>query len=403
VRPYLSRDLFVLYKLIWERFTASQMAPARFWDTTVICEAGRTQWRTKGERLIFPGFLRIYTPDEQMQDVEVPPVSQGEELSLQRLSKEQKFTQPPARFSEASLVRKLEELDIGRPSTYAQIISTLRDRHYVEMEKRQFVPTELGYTVNDLLVSHFGNFMDSGFTARMEENLDRIASGEQEWQQVLREFSRIFYPVLDRASKEMEQVKTGKETGLTCEQCGRPLVIKFGRNGAFLACSGYPQCKYTSDFERHGNGEIHPVDNREELVKVGECPKCSSDLVIKKARNRSRFIACSNYPQCKHSEPLGTGVDCPEQGCSGELVEKGSKRGKIFYGCNRFPQCSYAVWNPPVDEPCPECESPFLVSRSTKSRGEHLACPSKSCRYWKQLDSAPAVRAGRVKKREERN
>ncbi len=387
VQPFLSRDMHRLYTLIWQRFVASQMAPARFWDTTVSIQAGRTLWRVKGERLIFDGFLKVYTPQDAQKEVDLPKLKEGDKLNLHKLDKDQKFTQPPPRYSEASLVRKLEEEGIGRPSTYAQIISTIRDRDYVRMEGRAFMPTELGYTVNDLLVAHFEKLMDIGFTARMENELDQVAEGEKDWVALLREFSSGFNPTLEKAEQEMVQVKTGKDSGLVCEQCGRPMVIKFGRHGEFLACSGYPECNRTSDFTRDENGRIQLVQAQpQELEKAGTCPKCSSDLVVKRSRSGSRFIACSSYPDCKYTQPYSTGVPCPQEGCDGELVEKSSKRGKVFYACNRYPKCTYAVWDYPVQEACPECGSPILVTKTTKARGEHLACPVKGCSYTREID-----------------
>lgn len=398
VKSYLSRDLYALYKLIWERFIASQMSAAKFWDTTVTIQADQTLWRAKGERLIFHGFLKIYTPDDAFKETELPSLQQNAKLTLHQLQKEQKFTQPPSRYTEASIVRKLEEKAIGRPSTYAQIITTLKERDYVRMENRQFVPTELGITVNELLVNHFEKIVDVGFTASMEENLDKIASGKIDWVKLLQDFKQGFYPVLEKAEKEMTKVKTGKESGLYCEKCGRPMVIKFGRTGEFLACSGYPECRNTSNFIRDKNGHIQMVDNQAgEQTKMGTCPECKGDLVLKRARKGNRFIACSNYPKCKYAMPLSTGVPCPVDGCIGELVEKSSKKGKVFYACNQYPNCSFAVWNPPVKEECPNCGSKILVYKSTKTRGEHLACPTKGCNYWKPLESSPAEKGNEEK------
>jgi DNA topoisomerase-1 len=388
VQPFLTRQQYQLYKLIWLRFMASQMAAAKFWDTTVTVQAEDTLWRAKGERLIFQGFMSLYVPEDQKKDVQLPPMSKEENLTLKKLSKEQKFTQPPHRFTEASLVRKLEDEGIGRPSTYAQIISTLRDRDYVRMEGRQFAPTELGFTVNDLLVGHFSQLMDVGFTAQMENQLDQVATGEQDWLALLRNFTHNFNPTLEKAKQEMSEVKAGIKTEVICEQCGQPMVIKFGKNGEFLACSGYPECTNTSNFTRDEQGRIQRVANTpQDQPKMGTCPQCGSDLVLKKARTGSRFIACSSYPKCKYARPFSTGVPCPQEGCSGQLVEKSSKRGKVFYACDQYPKCTYAVWDYPVQEPCPECESPILVRKNTKTRGEHLACPNKKCSFWRKIKS----------------
>ncbi|MFW6388673.1 MAG: type I DNA topoisomerase [Desulfohalobiaceae bacterium] len=385
--PYLSRDLLRLYRLIWQRFVASQMAPATFWDTVFLIRAGRTLWRSKGERLIFPGFLKVYTPEDAQKENELPKLEEGQSLNLVQLQKEQKFTQPPARFTEASLVRSLEEKGIGRPSTYAQIISTLLDREYVRQEKRQFVPTELGFTVSDLLSGHFQKLMEVGFTARMEQDLDQVALGRQNWVHLLKDFSQEFNPVLEKAQKEMSQVKTGLDSGLKCPECGKAMLIKFGRNGEFLACSGYPDCTYTSNFSRDESGKIEMVENQpQELKKMGTCEQCGSDLVLKRSRTGSRFIACSNYPKCKQAKPYSTGVKCPVKDCPGELVEKSSKRGRIFYACNQYPDCTYAVWNYPANEKCPECEGHVLVHKSSKTRGAYLACSGKGCRYWRKIE-----------------
>jgi DNA topoisomerase-1 len=382
IRSYLPGDQFKLYSLIWSRFIASQMAAAVFWDTVVTVKAGKTLWRAKGERITFPGFLAVYKTQDAEKATQLPRLQEQEELELKKLSKEQKFTQPPPRFSEASLVRKLEELGIGRPSTYATIISTIADRNYVHIEQRQFAPTELGCAVNDLLVNHFPHLMDAGFTANLENDLDTVAYGKKDWGELLREFAAYLYPSLEKAKENMAEIKAGIETDIKCQECGRTMLVKFGRNGAFLACSGYPDCKYTSDFVRDEKGNIQAVERKEqELEKVGTCPKCGKDLVVKKARTGSRFIACTGYPDCKYTQSFSTGVKCPREGCSGELVERGSKKGKVFYGCSKYPDCTYALWDLPVNKKCPECGSPILVRKNTKARGEHLACPEKGCNY----------------------
>ena len=386
VKSFLGRDQQRLYRLIWQRFIASQMTPAKYWDTVVLIRAGRTQWRCRGQRLIFPGFLEVYSPDDSLKEVRLPELSKGEDLAVHHIGKEQKFTQPPARYSEASLVKTLEQKGIGRPSTYAQIISTLQDRDYVRTEKKQFVPTELGKVVNDLLVSHFTTQMDVGFTASMENSLDRIAEGELDWAQVLRDFSQDFNPALESAQQNMAQVKTGLDSGLTCEKCGRRMVIKFGKKGEFLACEGYPECQNSSNFTRDEQGNIQPVEEAPP-EEMGSCPRCGKTLVLKTSRTGSRFIACTGYPDCRYTASFGTGVPCPEEGCDGELVEKSSKRGKVFYACNRYPDCTHAVWDPPVKERCGKCGHPLLVAKSTKNRGEHLACPLKGCNYWRSKDT----------------
>jgi DNA topoisomerase-1 len=320
------------------------------------------------------------------QNVELPCLEEGMHLDVRALNKEQKFTQPQPRFSEASLVRNLEKLGIGRPSTYATIISTLKDREYVAISEGHFVPTDLGTVVSDLLVAHFNQLMDVDFTAHMEEDLDKVAEGDRDWVALLKDFARDFNPTLEKATQEMAAIKAGLETDLPCPKCKSPLVIKFGKNGPFLACSAYPACGFTSNYSRDEKGKIHIEQDQDAGKKMGTCPQCGGDLVLKKARTGSRFIACSNYPECRYTQSLSTGVPCPREGCDGELVEKSSRRGKVFYACNRYPQCDYAVWDWPVAEPCPDCGSKILVRKTTKTRGTHLACPEKGCTYWRSLD-----------------
>jgi DNA topoisomerase-1 len=390
LKSLLPKDQFALYKLIWERFMSSQMAAAKFWDTAATIDAGETSWRAAGQRLLFAGYLKIQGQDAEDASGNLPPLAKGQRLELAELTKEQKFTQPPARYTEASLVRELEEKGIGRPSTYAAIISTLTTREYARLEDKHFAPSELGSTVSDLLAAHFTRIMDVGFTAGMEEALDKVAEGGLDWVGLIREFTDDFYPVLAKAGKDMAQVKAGKETNLACVQCGKPLVIKFGRWGEFLACSNYPECKYTTNFDKSADGQIQTKEKVVETpVVVGKCPDCGKDLHQKKARTGSRFIACSGYPKCKHTRPFSTGVKCPRPGCTGELVEKSSKRGKVFYSCSEYPQCDYAVWDWPVAERCPQCDSPILVRKTTKTRGEHLACPEKTCKYFRPLETEP--------------
>lgn len=388
VKDLLPRDQYQLYKLIWERFTASQMAAARFWDTTVTIATGPALWRVKGERLLFPGFMAVAKPAEKDCQLQLPKLEAGQPLDLAKLDKEQKFTQPPARYSEASLIRELEERGIGRPSTYAAIISTLLERDYARLDDKHFAPSDLGVTVSDLLAEHFKTLMDVDFTANMEQSLDKVADGGENWIELLKKFTADFYPTLLKAQKDMASVKAGLDTGIICPECGKPMVVKFGKAGEFLACSGYPECRKTSDFTRNGKGEIEMVQRETAPVQtVGKCEQCGHDLVIKRARTGSRFIACSNYPNCKNASPFSTGVACPREGCDGELVEKSSKRGKVFYSCSRYPNCDYATWDWPIAEHCPLCDSKILVRKKTKAAGEHIACPEKSCRYTRSIET----------------
>ena len=383
VKSHLPPEQYNLYRLIWARFVASQMAGARFHDTTATISCAHTQWKAKGERLLFAGFLAAMPRGKEESDAELPPLAAGQTLSLEKLDKEQKFTQPPARFSEASLVRELEELGIGRPSTYAAIISTLQDREYVSLKERHFVPTDLGRVVCTQLVEHFGKLMDVSFTAQMEENLDKVAEGHEQWVELLRRFSEDFNPTLAAASKNMKSLKGGMPANLPCPECGKDLLIKFGKAGAFLACSGYPECRYTSNFERLEDGTVEAVaQEKPQYEVVGVCPQCGKDLVIKKSRTGSSFIACTGYPDCKHAAPLSTGVPCPRCG-KGSLVEKSTKRGKIFYSCDQYPQCDFALWEKPVPGPCPRCNSPYLVEKKGRD-GTKVICPVKGCGFVKE-------------------
>jgi DNA topoisomerase-1 len=383
VKPYLPPEQYNLYRLIWSRFVASQMAGARFHDTTVSVSCGSTLWRGKGERLLFPGFLAVMPRARDEEDAQLPPLSAGQTLRTEKVEKEQKFTQPPARYSEAGLVRELEELGIGRPSTYAAIISTLQDREYVRLTERHFVPTDLGRVVCRQLLEHFPRLMDVGFTAQMEENLDQVAEGREEWVQLLRHFTEDFNPTLAAAAKNMKSLKGGLPAGLPCPDCGKPLLIKFGKAGPFLACSGYPECRFTSNFERAEDGSVSLVaPEKPHYEKVGQCPQCGRDLVIKKSRTGSSFIACTGYPECRYAAPLSTGVPCPRCG-KGALVEKSTKRGKIFYSCDQYPQCDFALWDRPVPGPCPRCGSPYLVEKKGRG-GVRVLCPVKGCGYVKE-------------------
>lgn len=381
VKGHLPPEQFNLYRLIWSRFMASQMASARFHDTTVLMDCGPAQWRAKGERMLFPGWMAAMPRSAEDADAELPPLKAGQELTVLECTKEQKFTQPPPRYTEASLVRELEERGIGRPSTYASIISTLQDRDYVRIEEKHFAPTDLGGIVCDQLREHFKRLMDVGFTAQMEENLDKIADGERNWVDLMQDFAADFNPTLQAAAKNMQTVKTGVATDVICPECGKPMLVRFGKAGTFLACSGYPECRYTTNFIRDEKGDIQPVAREKETPEVvGKCPQCGSDLVVKKSRTGSRFIACTGYPKCTYTAPFSTGVPCPREGCTGMLVEKSSKRGKVFYSCDQYPKCDYALWDWPVQGECPECKSPVLVEKVTRGV-KRVVCPTKGCRY----------------------
>ena len=389
IRESLTQEQYSLYRLIWSRFVASQMAAAVFMDTRVLVSCGDTEWQARGQRGLFAGWEAVYPAGDK--DVELPALESGEKLELEKLEPEQKFTQPPARYSEASLVRSLEELGIGRPSTYASIISTLEDRDYVELQEKRFVPTDLGRVVCEQLVDHFGRLMDVNFTAGMEEGLDRVAEGKESWKDLLQGVADEFNPTLAEAAKTMKTVKGGLPTSLKCPECGKPLVVKFGKAGSFLACTGYPECRFTSDVERRPDGQLEIAEKKEpQLQVVGVCPECGSPLVVKKAHMGSRFIACSSYPKCHYTAPYSTGVVCPKCG-QGHIVEKSSRRGKIFYSCDRYPQCDFALWNEPVAKTCPQCGSPYLILRKTRD-GVKMVCPVRGCGYTADPDSAGETR-----------
>ena len=393
LKSRLSPEQYQLYRLIWSRFVASQMAAARFHDTTVLVDCGPSQWRARGERLLFSGWLAAWPParkkdgedtaaHDDQDAVELPELKKGDVLDAKKLVKEQKFTQPPPRYSEATLVKELEEQGIGRPSTYASIISTLLERDYARMEEKHLAPTDLGGVVCEQLRTHFARLMDIGFTAEMETQLDQVAEGGVNWVDLLTAFSRDFNPTLAAAANSMTAVKGGLPTGMPCPSCGKPTVIKFGKAGSFLACTAYPDCRFTSNFSRDEKGALQ-LENKVKPVfeVVGACRKCTGDLVVKKARTGSRFISCANYPECDYAAPFSTGVPCPREGCGGDLVEKSSKKGKIFYSCNRYPACDFALWDWPVPGNCPVCASPVLVKKNTKTKGKHVGCPTKGCRF----------------------
>jgi DNA topoisomerase-1 len=319
-------------------------------------------------------------PEDENEAV-VPPLTVGEVLKLLALEPKQHFTQPPPRFTEASLIKTLEEQGIGRPSTYAQILSTIQEREYVRRERGTLFPTELGMQVNDLLVPHFPEVMDVEFTAQLEESLDKIEEGDADWVDTVGSFYKQFSRDLKSAGKTMDNVKVGLETGETCPDCGKPLLKKFGRFGSFLACSAYPECKYTKDL---GGGREKPADEPTDEV----CPTCSKPMVIKRGRF-GKFIACSGYPECKTTKPLTLGITCPEEGCGGQLVERRTKRGKTFYSCTNYPNCKFAMWTRPLREPCPRCGAPFTTERVARGGKITRSCIRPDCGYKQEI--APTV------------
>lgn len=385
VKRYLEPDQYKLYKLIWNRFVASQMNPAIIDQTSVDITAGGYTFRATGSVIKFPGFIAVYSEErsEDQQPAEdengeavLPPLVEGETLKLIKLDPKQHFTQPPPRYSEALLVKTLEEKGIGRPSTYAAIISTIQERDYVTKVENRFRPTELGLLVNELLVNHFPVVMDVAFTAKMEEELDKIEEGQLRWVQAVRDFYTPFQESLEKAQAEMKNVKAEQtETDIACDKCGRPMVIKWGRNGQFLACSGYPECKNTRPIIRKENGDVEAAPEEKTDEK---CSKCGSPMLVKRSRF-GKFLACSRYPECNYTQGIATGVACPEDG--GKIVERRSRYGKVFYSCSNYPDCKFALWNKPIPKPCPKCGAPFLVEKFSKKTGPYIACEKKECGY----------------------
>jgi DNA topoisomerase I len=384
--PFLSKDQLALYRLVWERFLASQMLPAVYDTVAADITAGDCLFRAQGSTLKFPGFTAVYVesreesaePAEDEQEAVVPPLVEGEVLRLRSLDPKQHFTQPPPRYTEASLVKTLEELGIGRPSTYAQILGTIQDREYVRREKGTLFPTELGIQVTDMLVPHFPEVMDVEFTAQLEESLDKIEEGDADWQDTVAAFYKEFAKDLKQAGIKIDNLKEGKETDEVCPECGKGVVEKWGRFGKFLACSGYPECKYTKDL----SGRERPADEPTDEV----CPTCGKAMVIKHGRF-GKFMACSGYPECKTTKPVPLGIACPQDG--GQLVERRSKRGKTFYACANYPQCTFSVWSRPVSQPCPNCGAPFLTERVARGGKITRACVKDDCGY--KEDVAPTV------------
>ncbi|HTS68272.1 MAG TPA: type I DNA topoisomerase [Terriglobia bacterium] len=446
LRKALSPDEFKLYKLIWQRFVASQMTPAVFDQTTIDIAADDYLLRATGSVEKFKGFRAVYEEGkdekaEMEEDEELkhrlPTVAEGERLTLHNILPEQHFTEPPPRFNEATLVKALEEKGIGRPSTYASILSVIQNREYVEKNQGRFYPTELGMLVSDLLVKNFTDIFDVAYTARMEEELDEVEDGKLSWTDALGEFYTKFKKELRQAEREMVDIKgEGIPTEVKCEKCGKPMVIRLGRNGQFLACTGYPECDGTSDLPPELAAKYSsaappapelPAENCEKCGKpmavkrgrfgyflactgypecrntkkivmkegsataVGDqpleekCPECGNHLVIKHGRF-GQFTACSNYPNCKYVKRETLGIHCPEKGCTGELVVRRTRFKKTFYGCSRYPECKFTVWDKPVAEACPSCGSPILVDKFNKKSGMTTRhCPNESCKYEREL------------------
>jgi DNA topoisomerase-1 len=441
IQKYLGPDEFKLYKLIWQRFVASQMNPAVFDQTTIDISAGDYLLRATGSVEKFNGFRAVYEEgkdekaemeeDEELK-LRLPQIEQGERLKLRKILPEQHFTEPPPRFNEATLVKTLEEKGIGRPSTYATILSIIQNREYVEKLQGRFYPTELGMLVSDLLVKNFSDIFEVAYTARMEEELDEVEEGKLTWTEALSEFYKKFKQDLRLAERQMVDIKgEGIPTEVKCEKCGKPMVIRLGRNGQFLSCTGYPECDGTSDLppelaakystggppapelpeqtcEKCGkpmavkrgrfgfflacSGYPECRNTKKIVMKEGaatavsdtlleeKCPECGSNLVLKHGRY-GQFTACSNYPQCKYVKRQTLGIPCPEKGCTGELVARRTRKGKTFYGCSRYPDCKFTAWDKPVNEPCPNCGYPLLLEKYKKDGLPNRYCPNESCKY----------------------
>jgi DNA topoisomerase I len=441
VEKFLAEDEMKLYRLIWNRFVASQMMPALYDQTTIDVSAqGKKNgveyiFRATGSVLKFDGFLKVYQEGKDQADEEdeemkhrLPLVTQGETLKFKAIRPEQHFTEPPPRYNEATLVKRLESDGVGRPSTYASILSTIQEREYVKKEGGRFAPTELGEVVIDLLLESFDDIFDVSYTARMEEELDDIEDGKIDWRAAMSEFYTRFDRDLKHAEEHMTDIKRMEEpTGLMCEKCGKPLVLKWGKHGKFIACTGYPECTFTRepdsdkvDLAEQGEEEYCENCGRPMVLKKGrfgtffacsgypdckttkqiggtqkkadvaleeKCPQCGNHLVLKTGRF-GEFTACSNYPTCKYVKQKTIGVKCPE--CSeGEIIERRSKKGKTFYGCNRYPDCKFVAWGKPVAEKCPDCGSPYMVEKWLKA-GPVWQCPNGECKHKQEAPQAVA-------------
>ncbi|WP_133512673.1 type I DNA topoisomerase [Candidatus Thiosymbion oneisti] len=388
LKAHLTADQARLYELIWKRTLACQMAHALIDMVAVDLSAGAGNlFRATGSAVVSPGFMRVYLEGrddakgaDDDQERMLPQLREGELVDLKAIRPEQHFTEPPPRYTEASLVKALEEYGIGRPSTYASIISTLQEREYAELEKKRFHPTDVGRIVNRFLTEYFTSYVDYDFTAKLEDELDAVSRGEEDWIPLLEQFWR---PFKDRVDHTQEHVKrsdvTQEAIEEACPQCGAPLSIRLGRHGRFIGCTKYPECDYTRDLADATKPEQPPA----EVVEGRSCPECGSELQMKRGKY-GKFIGCSAYPKCRYIEPLerpqDTGVTCPK--CDqGTLLKKKSRQGKVFYSCSTYPKCDYALWNEPVAGPCPQCGWPVLTLKVTKRDGARKVCPRKDCNY----------------------
>ncbi|WP_431066915.1 type I DNA topoisomerase [Methylotuvimicrobium sp.] len=395
LQKFLSPEQFKLYDLIWKRTISSQMIHATINTVAVDLHCGneRNVFRATGSAIADPGFMAVYlegkddTAEGDDKENFLPSLEEGRPVPLNDIIAGQHFTEPPPRYSEASLVKALEEFGIGRPSTYASIISTLQNRDYVTLESKRFYPTDVGRIVNKFLTEHFNKYVDYDFTANLEDELDAVSRGEKDWIPLMRSFWEPFNTLIHEKEESVQRKDVTQEAiDEKCPECGSPLSIRLGRNGRFIGCTNYPECSYTRNLNEDASKSSEP-----EVVEGRVCPKCESPLVIKTGRY-GKFIGCSAYPKCKHIEPLekpvDTGVECPQ--CKkGNLLKRKSRNGKIFYSCSEYPKCSYAIWNAPVQENCPECNWPILTLKTTKRRGTEKVCPQKECSYATPYEGDP--------------
>ena len=381
---HLTKDQLSLYRLIWERFLASQLMPALYDTVAADLVAGPTVFRAQGQTMKFRGFTAVYVESREEDDAAadedaesaIPLLEEGEVLTLLGLDPKQHFTQPPPRFTEASLIKLLEEQGIGRPSTYASILGTIiNDRGYVRRDRRTLFATELGIEVTDLLLPFFKDIMNVEFTAQMETELDKVEEGDLDWVDAVQDFYKPFQRDLADAKKRMRNIKGGVETGEACPECGEPLKERWGRFGKFIACSAYPECKYKKNLPGNERPEDQPTDEI--------CPTCGKPMVIKHGRF-GKFIACSGYPECKTTKPVTLGIACPK--CDkGQLVERRSRKGRTFFGCSAYPDCDFVVWQRPVAEPCPKCGAVFLTERI--ARGQRTQrCVREGCDFTREAE-----------------
>lgn len=393
IKEFLSPEQYKLYNLIWKRTVASQMISASIDTVTIDFAAGPShQLRSTGSTIVDAGFMRVYQEgtDDKTDDLDdetiLPKLVEDDEVELKELTCHQHFTEPPPRYSEATLIKVLEEHGIGRPSTYASIVSTLQTREYVILDNKRFTPTDIGRIVNKFLTQYFTRYVDYNFTAQLEDDLDTVSRGEKEWKPLLSQFWDPFKSQVDMIAETVKRTDVTKEAiNENCPDCGKPLSIRLGKRDRFIGCDGYPDCSYTRAIVEGAEEAKHDLD----VIEGRNCPECGGALKIKHGRF-GKFIGCGNYPKCKHIEslnkPADTGVDCPE--CKeGKIVKRQSRRGKVFYSCKRYPDCKYAIWNEPVAEVCPKCSWPILTLKVTKRRGEELICPRATCDFTKQLEA----------------